>query len=503
LYQETFPARRRDDDRVLPCLSNSSDLENLSEDIVCGRTDPTLPYFSPDGAFYHGRADQPIELSSEACKWAGGRSLHLGVDFRTLAIIPIVINGGDTGLLILKSKQGNFLVRLDLTQYEHIARVLGIAVAHRRAQVALRERVKELTCLYGLAKLTAEASLSLPELLQRTAELLPPSWLHPEVAVAQIRFDKGTYATGDFEQVLQKQRADITVDNRTRGVVEVGYVQETRVLDEGPFLKEERNLINAVAQELGHLIESRQMEDESAALHEQLRHADRLATIGQLAAGVAHELNEPLAGILGFAQLIEKAPDLPDQVSKDCRKIVAASLHARGVIQKLNLFSRQARPSVGGTELNRIVEDGLFFLESRCAKADIELVKVLQPDVPVIQADPGQLQQVLINLVVNAVQATAPGGRIIVRTVHTDDIVVLRVEDTGAGMEDEVLKKIFDPFFTTKEVNEGTGLGLAVVHGIVSSHGGTIDVESEVGKGSSFEVKLPLSTSIVDEALKE
>jgi signal transduction histidine kinase len=337
----------------------------------------------------------------------------------------------------------------------------------------------------------------------RAAELLPPSWLHPEVAVARIRFDEGTYATGDFDQVLQEQRADITVVDKVRGTVEVGYVQERRERDEGPFLKEERHLINAVAQELGHLIESRQKEVETAALHEQLRHADRLATIGQLAAGVAHELNEPLASILGFAQLIDKAPDLPDQASKDCRKIVAASLHARNVIQKLNHFSRQAQPSVGGTNLNRIVEDGLFFLESRCAKAGIELIKVLQPDVPVIRADPGQLQQVLINLIVNAVQATAPGGRIIVRTACTNDFVVLRIEDTGTGMDDEVRKRVFDPFFTTKEVNEGTGLGLAVVHGIVSAHGGTIEVESEVGKGSRFEVRLPLNTATIDGVSKE
>lgn len=495
LRETTVPARFSDDGRTLPCLTELTDFENLCEDVACGHIDSTLPYFTPDGSFVHGHADQPIELSSEACRWAGGRSLHLGDGYKTLAIMPIMINDRDMGLLILKSGQENLLRKSNLADYEQLARVLGIAIAHRRAQVELRERVKELTCLYGLAKVIASVSLTLSDLIQQAAHLLPPSWLHPEIAVAQIRFDDITHTVGAFEAAVQTQEADIIVDDTVRGRVAVGYVQEINELDEGPFLIEERHLIDAVAQELGHTIENRQMEEKQAALQEQLRHADRLATIGQLAAGVAHELNEPLAGILGFAQLIEKTSGIPDQAAADCRRIVAATLHARNVIQKLNLFSRQAQPSTDGTDLNQIVEDGLFFLESRCAKAGIELVKILAPNVPTIEADSGQLQQVLINLVVNAVQATPPGGRISVRTECGTDCVVLSVEDTGAGMDEETRRRIFDPFFTTKDVNEGTGLGLALVHGIISSHGGAIDVTSAVGQGSRFDVKLPLKST--------
>jgi signal transduction histidine kinase len=257
-------------------------------------------------------------------------------------------------------------------------------------------------------------------------------------------------------------------------------------------LKEERNLIDTLATQLALIVERKQAEEEKARLQEQLRHSDRLATIGQLTAGVAHELNEPLGNILGFAQLAKKYPQLPDQVSKDLEKIVTASLHSREVIKKLMLFSRQMPTKKVKVNLNNLVEQGLYFLSSRCAKADIKLERILSPEVPEITADPSQLYQVLVNLVVNSIQAMPQGGRLTIRTLSENDHVLLMVEDTGIGMSPEILAKIFLPFFTTKDINEGTGLGLAVVHGIVTSHSGKIKVESEVGKGSRFTVILPV-----------
>jgi len=222
-----------------------------------------------------------------------------------------------------------------------------------------------------------------------------------------------------------------------------------------------------------------------------LRHADRLATIGQLAAGVAHELNEPLSNILGFAQLVQKFPELPSQVFKDVERIIRAALHAREVVTKLMTFARPKLPVLSEVNLNQLVSDGLYFLASRCAKSGIELVRQLSPDLPEIVADSGQLHQVLVNLVVNAIQAMPNGGRLTITTKDNQDgTVSLFVSDTGVGMSDDVKKHIFVPFYTTKP--EGTGLGLSVVYGIVTAHGGSIKVESEPGKGSCFEVILPV-----------
>jgi two-component system, NtrC family, sensor kinase len=260
-----------------------------------------------------------------------------------------------------------------------------------------------------------------------------------------------------------------------------------------PFLLEEQKLIDIVALEVSMLVERREAEQLQSKLEEQLRHADRLATIGQLAAGVAHEINEPLANVLGFAQLARKAPAIPEQVAADLDKIVTNCLHAREVIQKLLTFAHQMPPSMASLDLNQIVNDGLYFLESRCAKADIELLRILDSELPVIRADATQLHQVLINLVVNAIQAMPSGGKLTIRTTRQREHVQLTVSDTGVGMSDDVQKNIFTPFFTTKDVDEGTGLGLAVVHGIVTAHGGSIRVQSKLGHGATFDVELPIS----------
>jgi two-component system NtrC family sensor kinase len=214
---------------------------------------------------------------------------------------------------------------------------------------------------------------------------------------------------------------------------------------------------------------------------------------------VAHELNEPLGNVLGFAQLALKADGLPDQARKDTDKIVTAALHAREIVSKLMLFARQKPPATSKVDLNRLVEDALYFLEARCQKAGISMERALAPGLPEITVDPGQVQQVLVNLVVNAIQAMSHGGRLTIETRPADGSVILAVEDTGAGMTEAVLKQIFVPFFTTKGIGEGTGLGLPVVHGIVTAHGGTIEVRSAPGCGSRFEVRLPMAVPQTEE----
>jgi signal transduction histidine kinase len=360
------------------------------------------------------------------------------------------------------------------------------------SKAALTERVKELTCLYGMAQIASQPDMSLEEIIQGIVELLPPAWQYPEIAFARIILDGISYTIQGFCECRQKQTAKIIVEGMPRGIVELVYVEEKPDLDEGPFLKEERNLIDAVARQVASVVERRQAEQDKLKLHNQLLHADRLATIGMLAAGVAHELNEPLGNILGFAQLAKKCPGLPASAEDDIGKIEAASLHAREIIQKLLVFARQAPPQKTHVNLNQVVEDGLYFFEARCAREGIELIRLLSPDLPEITADPGQLNQLLVNLVVNALQSMPGAGKITVQTQFCDHKVLLSVEDTGTGMSKEVLDKIFIPFFTTKDVGHGTGLGLPVVYGIVTAHGGTIDVKSEPGSGTRFEIQLPV-----------
>jgi two-component system NtrC family sensor kinase len=490
---EIKPCVKNEDGELIPGSQDDSDLEQLCKDVFRGRFDPSLPFFTRRGSFWTEDAGKPFVFRKKTDERSRVRSLHTGGECTSLAIIPIAVDNQNIGLLQLKSKQLGYFTNDEVEFYEGIAQTLGIALTHRSAQVRLRERIKELTCLYGIAQVAAKLDISLEEILQGIVELLPPAWLYPDIASARIILDEHSYSTPNFQEGAHKQTADIVVGRQRRGVVELIYAREKPDIDEGPFLKEERKLIDTIAREVALVIERRKAEEDKSRLQDQLRHADRLATIGQLSAGVAHELNEPLGNILGFAQLAKKCPGLPKQAEQDIEKMITASLYAREVIKKLMVFARQMPPRKTKVNLNQIVEDGLYFLESRFAKEGVELVRSLSPDLPDITADPAQLQQVLVNLVVNAVQAMPGGGRLTIQTLASEGHVSLIVEDTGIGMGEEVKKQIFMPFFTTKEVGQGTGLGLPVVHGIVTSHGGSIKVESEVSHGTWFEIELPVT----------
>jgi signal transduction histidine kinase len=366
-------------------------------------------------------------------------------------------------------------------------------VDHRSVEAALIERVKELTCLHGIAHAAAKSEVDLPSVLHEIAALLPPAWQYPDAAQATIILDGVPYATDTRGPVRASQSAAVVIRGKERGKIEVGYVEAKPPADEGPFLKEEQTLIASVAREVGALVERRMIERERLRLQEQLRHADRLATIGQLAAGVVHELNEPLASILGFAQLCRKHQGLPAPAAADLDKIVGATLHAREVVKKLMLFARERPPVHEQVDPAHVIEEGIAFVEARAKKAGIEILRRVEPALPELFGDPNQLIQVVVNLAVNAIQAMPRGGRLTVGASAEGNAVALVVEDDGEGMPSGVLERIFDPFFTTKGVGEGTGLGLAVVHGIVTAHGGTIRAQSQVGKGSRFEAHLPIA----------
>ncbi|MFB3885208.1 MAG: ATP-binding protein [Thermodesulfobacteriota bacterium] len=479
-------------DGMISGPDNDPNLLHLCSEMIRCHVDPSRPGFTKNGSFWTADTKKPILSRSKTRGRSHVQGLNISGDYRSLGLIPLLIDNRNIGLLLLKSKAKNHFAEGEVELYEYLGQNLGIALAHRNAQVDLRERVKELICLYGIARLVAEPGVSLEEILKRIVEVLPSAWLYPEIAFARITLDKHSYSTPAFPEGKHKLTAEIVVDERVRGGVEVAYGEQKPDFDEGPFYKEEQNLLDTVAKEIGIIIKRREVEDDQRRLQDQLRHADRLATIGQLAAGVAHELNEPLSNILGFAQLAKKCNGLPRQAELDIEKILTASLNAREVVKKLLIFARKLPPRKTRVNLNQLVDEGIQFFESRCAKDGIEVVRSLSPDLPEIDADPAQLNQVLVNLIVNALQAMPTKGRLTIQTLTGKEMVSLIVEDTGIGMSEEVRKQIFTPFFTTKDVGQGTGLGLPVVHGIVTSHGGSIKVESKPNQGSRFAIQLPV-----------
>jgi len=458
--------------KPIPVLQSDSRMEAFCRDVLLGKISPADPSFPRNDVFWI--FDSPSLYPS-------------------LAVTPLRVGSKRIALLILKSGHKGFFAGKEMAPCGRVAQNLGMALVNQRVQAALQERIKELTCLYQIARVMERPQTPLDDVLRSVVEALPPAWQYPAIASARIVFDHQGYASPSFQESRFKQSADLIVNGKGRGSIEVVYAREKPEFHEGPFLKEERHLIDTIARQVSLFVEQKETEGEKELLQEQLRHADRLATIGKLAAGVAHELNEPLGSILGFAQLAKKNAGMPKQAEQDLDRIVSASLHAREVIRKLMLFARQMPPRRTRLNLNQVVKEGLYLFEARCARQGIDLELSLGPDLPEVYADATQLTQVLTNLVVNAIQAMPGGGKLSVETRMDPEAVTLRIEDTGEGMSPEVKKQIFLPFFTTKEADHGTGLGLAVVHGIVTAHRGTIQVDSRVGRGTRFEIRLPLA----------
>lgn len=468
------------------------DLERLCTGLFHDQFVRPQPHLTDGGSFWTNDNRKGIELEDRKDEPTATTKLQIPGPHQSIVVVPFLAEPNSRGFLQLRYREPDRVLEGELRLYESFSHMFAIASADRDAQLGLRERVKELTCLYQITQLAHKPGVSEQQLLRSLVNLLPPAWLHPESASGRVILDGRSYVSTDFRDGTQTLSAEIQVKGESRGRVEVIYADERPELDEGPFLKEERDLLDAVAEQLALIIERRQAEESSRKLEKQLRHADRLATIGQLGAGVAHELNEPLGTILGFAQLIQKTGGLSIEVSADLKKIESASLHAREIIKKLLTLARESPPKTTRVDLNEVIEESLYFLESRCAKEGIELRRDLSPDLLEIVADPGQLQQVLVNLVVNAIQAMPTGGRLTIRTSAKESHVSLCVEDTGIGMTKSLTDQIFVPFFTTKEIGGGTGLGLSVAHGIVMAHEGVIRVESTLGSGTSFEVQLPI-----------
>jgi two-component system NtrC family sensor kinase len=224
--------------------------------------------------------------------------------------------------------------------------------------------------------------------------------------------------------------------------------------------------------------------------------SERLAYIGQLAAGVAHEINNPLTGIVTYSHLLLERASTANGTRQSLEKIVKQADRCRDIIRGLLDFSRQRKPEKRLSSVNRVLEECVSLVDNQVLFHNIRIVRRLSPSLPQVFMDPSQVQQVFMNMILNAAEAMNEGGQLTLTTRYEPGAQMVEVEftDTGHGIKDEDLDRIFSPFFTTKEVGHGTGLGLAISYGIVKEHRGTITVESEEGHGATFAICLPVSS---------
>lgn len=238
---------------------------------------------------------------------------------------------------------------------------------------------------------------------------------------------------------------------------------------------------------------------ELTAMQAHLIQSEKLASLGKLAAGIAHEINNPLGGILIYSHLILEDTDKNSPHYENLKKIVKETARCKDIVKRLLEFARPKEPEFTLIDINEIVEKSLSIVERQALFQNIKIVKTYDPNLPNTVADGAQLQQVFTNIIINAAEAMDGKGTLTIQTSTEQNFIHVSFSDTGHGISEENKKRIFEPFFTTKEVGKGTGLGLAISFSIIQKHQGTIEVRSQPNKGATFIVKLPIRTKLNDQ----
>jgi two-component system, NtrC family, sensor kinase len=255
-------------------------------------------------------------------------------------------------------------------------------------------------------------------------------------------------------------------------------------------------------EEWGRTLELRVHErtDELVAMQARVAESERLASVGMLAAGVAHEINNPMGGILALTSLSLEDLKVDDPIRSNLEEVVRQTERCRDIVKSLLEFSRQSQAQTELVDINITLRRTLALVANQALFHNIRIDTAYDADLPRVLGDPSQLEQVFMNIIVNAAQAMEHNGVIRIETLHREDLdqVETRISDNGTGIPPDRISRIFDPFFTTKESGHGTGLGLSIVYGVVTKHRGSISVESEVGHGTTFTIRFPLPDSVGD-----
>ncbi len=484
----------------------------------------------------------------------------------------------------------------------------------------LNERIKELNCFYALSHLMEERNLSLEEILAETVNILPPAWKYPEITCARFSLEGEEYRTENFQETAWKLISNVVINGEQRGVLEVCYLQEKPEADNGPFLKEERNLLDAVSERLGRVVESKQAEEvlresenmlrnlignsltgisivqdnqvvyqnkeqekllgplprsykfvdfddiypddlekveqftrlihsgEVQALDvdfricspskkgsrsdikwvycralateyqgraailfnlmdvtkiKELEHLvnvqDKMSSLGRVAAGIAHEIRNPLSGINIYLNTLEKLfhkEGSSETVARIFRQIKTASSKIESIIKRVMDFSKPGQPHLILTDVNHSVEEAINLSAVTLRKSGIKVEKIFTPGLPKCYADPSLLEEMVLNFISNASDALRNMENKIIRisTAADGTNVLVDVSDSGPGVPEPLREKIFDPFYTTK--NDSPGIGLSITHRIITDHGGSVEVGTSDLGGAEFLIKIPINKGI-------
>ena len=353
----------------------------------------------------------------------------------------------------------------------------------------LEERIKELSCLYEVSSAIRKHSDSVDNTMEEICEITKKAWFYPNHAIVELKVDELFISTSEIPENSIVQESPISLFNETKGSIKVYY--DTAKLKNAYFLKEEQKLLNKISIEISEFFERREIARKEEILKRSAERNDRLSILGEITAGIAHELNTPLGNILGFAELI-KSKTLENQTRKDAGKIIKAAIYSREIVKKLMFFACEMPQHQEFVQIKPIIDQALKLLSQNFYKAEVtHKFKIDNPDLEA-QIDTIQFTQVLFNLLINAIYVSPEKSLICIQVTDTTSHFILEIADQGPGIPADLNARIYEPFFTTKPVGEGSGLGLSVVHGIIKSHQGEIINFDNKPTGTVFQIKLPL-----------
>ncbi|MDM8525404.1 ATP-binding protein [Desulfococcaceae bacterium HSG8] len=390
-------------------------------------------------------------------------------------------------------------IRRKIEQLEELNRTLEEKVGERTRELA--ERVRELDCMYGISHLIEEPGISIEEIFQGAADIIPRSWQYPEITCARIIINDREFSTGNFRKTAWRQTANILMQGRHAGVLDVCYLEEKPGSGECPFLREERSLINVIAEQLGRIMEHKHAEIALRQAKEAAEAANR--TKSDFLANMSHELRTPMNSILGFSKMMARDSNLDSEQKEKLRIITRSGEHLLNLINDILDMSKIEAGRIALIEadfdLHGLMNDIRDMFGILADQKGVGLDLEIGTDTPLyIRADRARLRQVIVNLVGNAVKYTHEGEILLSLSAERTDhhySLTFKVRDTGAGIAPEDMDRIFQPFVQSdaaSKPSEGTGLGLSICSSLIRLMGGDLHVESREGEGSvfSFQVRV-------------
>jgi len=484
--------------------------------VIRGRADADLPCFTKGGSFWTNSMTDTFASLEGTDFEKTARKCCLKAGFESLALIPLPSGDGIAGLLQLAARGRGRFDPDDIDFFEDMALSIGVALRRKQAEDALRESERKSHAVFDQAfaligLMTPDGTLL--DINRAALELAgirlsdaagklfwkTPWWTHSQEMQDQLRAAVASAAKGNLVRFEATHPA-------FDGSLHFVDFSLKPVKDEGG------NVVFLVP-EGRDITEQKRTQAELAELENQFRHSQKMEAVGRLAGGVAHDFNNILTAILGYCRLLEGGMEHSDPRLDDVGEISRAAERAAALTKELLAFSRRQVMTPKVISLNTCIRDTEKMLR-RLIREDIELTLSLEPDIKMVKSDPGQLEQVVMNLVVNSRDAMPNMGKLTIETRNVvlseeaesrHDVIppgsyaVLSISDTGCGMSAEVKAHIFEPYFTTKERGKGTGLGLSTVYGIIKQSGGYIWIYSEEGRGTTFKLFLPSTDEAEDQ----